>query len=241
MTNLLVTIPFSHFCEKARWSLDRCGVTYREEGHAPLFHFLPARRAGGNRTVPVLRTSEGRVIADSTDIAAWADTHKPGALLGDAAALAFEDDFDRQLGPAARRWGYFQLLPRRDSIELMRGHVPDWEVRVLRVVRPVAMAMMRRAMNVTPAGAARSRDKIDATFARVGELLADGRRYLAGGRFTIADLTFAALAAPILRPAQNVRSFPAELVLSPEATAQVAAWRATPAGQFALRIYAEER
>ena len=29
----LITIPISHYCEKARWALDRAGVAYRERAH----------------------------------------------------------------------------------------------------------------------------------------------------------------------------------------------------------------
>lgn len=241
----LVTIPFSHYCEKARWALDHCRVAYVEDPHMPMLHWRAAMRAGGGRTVPVLVTDDGRVLADSTDIAAWADTHRPGALLGTpastAAALALEDDFDRQLGPATRRWGYFQLLPREDMLDLVEGRVPRWELSLVRVVRPIATALMRRGMNVTPEGVERSIAKIDATFARVGELLADGRRYLAGDRFSIADLTFASLATPVLRPAEHTSGFPPDLELGERANAQVAAWRASAAGRFALRMYAKHR
>ena len=31
--NVLITIPISHFCEKARWALERAGLPYREERH----------------------------------------------------------------------------------------------------------------------------------------------------------------------------------------------------------------
>ena len=72
----LITIPISHFCEKARWALDRTGVPYREERHVQLVHRLYVRRAGGGTTAPVLVTrtacSRSRAtswpgrIADST-------------------------------------------------------------------------------------------------------------------------------------------------------------------------------
>ena len=243
--NRLVTIPFSHYCEKARWALARCGVDFVEDGHLPMLHYLPARRAGGGRTVPVLVT-EDRVLTDSTDIAAWADGRRPGALLGDggaqtAEALALEDDFDRQLGPATRRWGYFQVLPRKDLIATMGAHVPAWEMAVLRVTRPLALAAMRRGMTVTAEGAERSRQKIDATFARVGELLADGRRYLTGERFTIADLTFAALATPVVLPIEHAFGLPPRATFTGEPGDRIDAWRASPAGRFALRLYAEDR
>src|SRR5438270_1541709 len=92
---VLITIPISHYCEKARWALDRAGVAYREEPHLPLFHYTGTFRAGGGRTVPVLVTDDG-VLADSTDIVAWADARRPGSLLPEspAEALALEDDFD---------------------------------------------------------------------------------------------------------------------------------------------------
>ena len=34
---ILITIPLSHYCEKARWALDRVALSYREEPHAPRF------------------------------------------------------------------------------------------------------------------------------------------------------------------------------------------------------------
>ncbi len=55
----LITIPISHFCEKARWALDRAGIGYREERHVQGIHQIVARRAGGGSTVPVLITPDG--------------------------------------------------------------------------------------------------------------------------------------------------------------------------------------
>ena len=37
MTPTLITISFSHYCEKARWALDRCGIEFRERANLPLF------------------------------------------------------------------------------------------------------------------------------------------------------------------------------------------------------------
>src|ERR1700728_3679182 len=57
----LITIPISHYCEKARWALDRVGLPYREERHVQGIHQLAARRAGGGVTVPVLVTPDGPI------------------------------------------------------------------------------------------------------------------------------------------------------------------------------------
>ena len=40
----LYTFGLSHYCEKARWSLDLCGVPYQEVRWAPGPHLLTARR-----------------------------------------------------------------------------------------------------------------------------------------------------------------------------------------------------
>ena len=47
--NVLITIPISHYCEKARWALDRAGVDYEEHPHLQLIHRIAVRRAGGVR------------------------------------------------------------------------------------------------------------------------------------------------------------------------------------------------
>jgi glutathione S-transferase len=245
MATRLITIPFSHYCEKARWALERVGVAYTEDGHLPLFHYLPARRAGGSRTVPVLVDGK-TVIADSTDILAWADARDPGALLpadpvDRAAALQLEDDLDRELGPATRRWAYFHLLPRRDLEHLLVRGVPRWERLALAATRPLAVRFLARSLKIDEAGAERSRRKIEAMFERVGELVADGRRFLVGDRFSVADLTFAALAAPILMPPAYPVALPSLADFEGAPRERLEAWRASPAGRFGLRLYDTER
>src|SRR4051812_2949036 len=72
----LITIPISHYCEKARWALERVGIPYREERHVQGIHQLAARHAGGGITVPVLVTPDG-VLRESAEILAWVDKRTP--------------------------------------------------------------------------------------------------------------------------------------------------------------------
>jgi glutathione S-transferase len=69
----------------------------------------------------------------------------------------------------------------------------------------------------------------------------DGRRYLAGDQFTAADLTFAALSAPVTLPPEYAGFIIAFEELPAVARSLVARYRDTPAGAFALRIYADHR
>ena len=53
----LITIPMSHYCEKARWALDRLGLRYVEERHLQVFHYPRTYWFSRGPTVPVLITS----------------------------------------------------------------------------------------------------------------------------------------------------------------------------------------
>jgi glutathione S-transferase len=72
----LITIPISHYSEKARWALERAEMRYREERHVQGIHRVAARRAGGGSTVPVLVTPDG-AIGRSGEILAWVDERTP--------------------------------------------------------------------------------------------------------------------------------------------------------------------
>ena len=58
-TPVLITIPISHYCEKARWALERACIPYTERQHMQGLHRVAVRRAGGGQTAPVLVTAEG--------------------------------------------------------------------------------------------------------------------------------------------------------------------------------------
>jgi len=249
MTPRLVTIAVSHYCEKARWALDRLGLAYDEECHPPALHALTALRTGGRRTVPVLVTDEG-TFPDSSEILAHLDRSAPpeGRLYPTEEEArreveALEERFDEALGPHVRRWAYAHLLDRKDLVAPFACHgVRRRSERVaFRWGYPVLKALMRKAMHISPESAERSRQRIEEVLAEVDARLADGRRYLAGERFTAADLTFAALAAPALCPPEYGGPYLPLADLPPAMRADVERWRETPAGRLGLRLYGEER
>lgn len=246
MTARLIAIPFSHYCEKARWALDRRGISFVEEGHLPVFHTRATKPAGG-RSTPLLVVEGGPTLRDSTDILHFADDvgtrGEPLFPAGDDDTTTLEDRFDEALGPHVRRLGYFFLLDHRPAIEALiaSANVPVLERRLAGNAIPVVKFVLRRGLKISPAGAARSRARIEEVFAEVEQRLRDGRRYLTGDRFTAADLTFASLAAPLLMPPQYEQRLIPLSSTGPAFCAEVEGWRATVAGQFALRLFAAER
>lgn len=245
---LLITIPPSHYCEKARWALDYANIPYREERHPPLFHLRATKLAGRGRSTPVLVT-EDEVLSDSTDILLYLDAHhgygwrpypKDPELRIETKKL--EDLFDIRLGPHTRRLAYYYLLQhKRLFLDSVLAGVGRTECALFRACLPVITRLMRRGMNITAESAARSLDYVRTVFASVDELLADGRTFLTGDLFSAADLTFAALAAPVVLPKNYGSRLPTLDDVPTELLAMIDEFRASTAGAFALRIYRDHR
>lgn len=253
----LVTISFSHYCEKARWALDLTGEPYREEGHLPLFHFLPvglatrgAKDKGGDSvssplSTPVLITPSGERICDSTRILRHVMSDRPETLRVDSEALALDAKFSEDLGPHTRRYGYHYLL---GDAKLLRrffwslGNKPQAVGAAL--LSPVYTRAMRKALNINAKGAARSKLKVQAVADDVEERLSDGRPYLCGDVFSVADLSYAALMAPslLLTHREGYGSeFPSMDETGGEAADFAREMRERRAGDFAMSIYDKHR
>ncbi len=243
MARTLVTIGISHYCEKARWALDRAGLGYEERAYAPGAHVWPVRRAGG-RTTPVLVDGDV-VITDSTDVLDHVQRHPdsrfrpwPDGPDGDR-ARAWEARFDDEVGPHVRRVVYFHLLAdKAATVAVIASRSPAGQVALVRATFPVLRFAMRRSMRIDAAGAERSAHKLEVVLADVERELADGRRYLVGDAFSGADLALAALLGPaVLAPYLPITPdvLPAPLLAFVDRT------KARPAGAFVTRLWAEER
>ena len=244
----LVTIPISHYCEKARWALDRAGIVYREERHIQGVHQIIARRAGGGKTVPVLVTPD-RVLRESGDILVWADerTSPDERLLpADPAARAEVEAlctrFDDALGPSGRRLMYVLMLPERElMLSFNNAGVPRWEDRLTRLGWPVITKFAERELGIEPGIEREDEGIVWREFDFVAELLSDGRPYLCGDRFSAADLTFASLAGPAVVPPEYTVALPQPDVLPPVPKALVERARDHPAGRHALKLFRDHR
>ena len=244
----LITIPISHYCEKARWALERSGVDYREQRHVQGVHRVFSRRAGGAGTLPVLITDED-VYTESEDILRYADARlEPEQRLFPAEpplrdeVVALCRRLDAGLGPDARRLMYAHMLPRRKELLPVNNlGVPAWEDRFLRLGWPLMRRIAERDLGLGPTTIRDDDPRVRRELDEVAELLADGRPYLCGERFTAADLTFAALAAAVVIPPGYGTPLPQPGELPGPVGAIVKSFREHPAGTFALELYRTQR
>ncbi|MBX3272951.1 MAG: glutathione S-transferase C-terminal domain-containing protein [Sandaracinaceae bacterium] len=247
----LVTIPFSHYCEKARWALDRAGLAYRERRYLPGLHVWAARRAlegtGAGRadahssrfSTPIL-LGAGAPLADSSDIARFADP----SLFDDPQAARLDGHYGEALGPHTRRVAYWFCLEEPAMLfALAKKNAPVPQALALRLAFPLLAGRLREGMKIDRAGYERSLDVTRRVADEAAALLADGRRYLVGDRFSAADLALASMLMPVVMPPPEhcgaVLPQPEALSEAPRALARE--MRAHPAGAFAMRMFAEER
>jgi glutathione S-transferase len=244
----LITIPISHYCEKARWALERAGLPYREERHVQGIHRIAARRAGGGATVPVLVTPQG-AIGESQQILEWVDARTPAEqrLFPDeprerAQVLSLCRRFDGELGPPGRRLMYVHMLAQRElALSFNNAGVPRFEDRALRWGWPLIARFLRRELGITPGIELADEAAVFGELDYAARLLEDGRPYLCGERFGAADLTFAAMSASVLLPPAYGVTLPQPELLAAPTAALVRRVREHPAGRFALEMFARHR
>lgn len=256
----LITFRFSPYCEKVRWALDRLAVPYQEIACLPLLH-IPivlahtglafrgrADAISSPFATPILIDPAGRCVHDSSAILDWICHEFPDAapwLAHGQEDRDLERHYSRALGDDTRRVAYSYLLPDRAGLcRLAERNASPGQARIFKLVVPVFQRLVARGLQVNPQAVGAARDRIMRELDGVEARLKDGRPYLTGERFGLADLTFASLLSPLLlvQPREGFAGrLPAPEEVSPEFQQLVASLRNRPAGRFALRLFGADR
>jgi glutathione S-transferase len=245
---LLWHIPISHYSEKARWALDYKRLAHRRRALPGGMHMVAAfLLTGGEQvTFPVL-VVDGEAIGDSTRIIAELERRRPDPPLYPEdpverrRALDLEDHFDEELGPPIRLVGWHEITRDPERLaELSARFLPPAvrdDPRAAAAAGRYASAFTGVRYGVKSEEAAhRARRKVVAALDRL-EAELDGREYLAGDAFSVADLTAAALFYPLVLPPEGP-----SLGDPPEAFER---WRAPlverPGSRWVAEIYRRHR
>jgi glutathione S-transferase len=203
-------IQVSHYSEKARWALDFKQIGHVRRAPPPGFHIPIALwlTGGAIPTFPVL-VLDGRAIGDSSAIIAALEEDRPEPALFPAdpderaRALQLEDFFDEELGPHIRLLAFYELINEPELFaELAVEAVPGPLAKAKRLTGAYARTYTSLRFGANSGRAAETaREKVIAAMDRLdAELAASAGDYLVGNRFTVADLTAAALFYPLVAP-----------------------------------------
>ncbi|MEM1414233.1 MAG: glutathione S-transferase C-terminal domain-containing protein, partial [Myxococcota bacterium] len=201
-----------------------------------------ADRVSSRYSTPLL--CKGRLrVSDSREIVRYVDaTYGDAQLFAPSEAEALDREYAVRLGPHTRRIVYWFGLGQPGMLfALARDNVPRSQALLFRASYPLGRRFLGRALAVNEEGYRASLEKVARVADEVAERLADGRPYLCGERFSVADLGFASMMAPAVLPPEYGAELPSPDALAPEAQAIVRRYRAHPAGAFALRMFREHR
>jgi glutathione S-transferase len=223
----LITIPYSHFVELGRWSLQIKGKPFVENGYAPGQHVLPvvATRLGSGKylskssyvervqgrpldekkaanarstAVPLLVLPDQRILTDSWEIATVEAGFEP---------LSDEDKtlYDRDLGPTARQWAYSYVLKHENKpcLDIMFTTNTGWLWRIIWwfVSSYLHKTLCKLFLPFNPQTNRECRDKLDAHFAQLDERVKNKKgKYLRGDTISLEDLALCSLGAVVVMP-----------------------------------------
>ena len=241
MALVLHSFPFSNFCEKAAWSLDYAGLPYTVQPHLPGPHAGTIRKLSGQTSVPILQDGD-QVVAGSDAIAAHANALAPKAgLIPDDLSQEVLDWQTRidAIG-ATLRWALFHELlntPKMACSVLTGGQHGQGITRYGLFFRTFCPLLRRMVRSEAP-DIDQARQECVAVADQIIEAMqSDG--YLVGNRFTLADLTAAAIFYPVAMPVGALGSSNArqEAGLTP----WLQSWAAHPIQNYVSGVYAKHR
>jgi glutathione S-transferase len=204
-------IPVSHYNEKARWALDYKGVEHERKAPPPPSHMAVSLwlTRGSSYTFPVLQL-DGRVYGDSTEIIAALEQRYPDPPLYPAdpedrrRALEIEEFMDEEVAAHVRLLAWHEAIKDRDTFnDFAAETLPPVMRRSTPLAGAVGTTFLRLRYRVArPEAAELARRRIEAGFDRIESELGDGE-YLVGDRFSVADLTAAAIYYPFVFPPEG--------------------------------------
>ena len=198
----LYQFPISHFCEKIRWALDYKNIDYKTINMIPGLHINQTKKMGIKSAVPIIK-HKNKLIQGSSEIIDYLDSEfsgKPLTPTNEAAkkdALKWENYLDKEIGITVRLCIYNILLNYPKIVKPFFTHNGPWYGSLfLSFAYPKISSKMRYYMKINSETAIIAKqqlllavDKLDSHYKT--------NPFLVGDQFTRADLSAAALLAPL--------------------------------------------
>ncbi|WP_273425584.1 glutathione S-transferase family protein [Marinobacter sp.] len=205
----LYQFAISHYCEKIRWALDYKGLNYEDVPLLPGQHIKTVQQLTGGKctSVPVL-DHDGHCTQGSAQILDYLDETFPERALTPAdpeqreQALAWERRLDEEAGPAVRCYAYHHFLQRpKVVVPMLAAGTPFYNRILLSLAFSRVDETMRKWMKINEKTSRQSRQVMETLLTDLAEAYR-AKPYLVGDSFSRADLSAAAIFAPMFQPAE---------------------------------------
>lgn len=207
----------SHFNEKARWVLQYKHVDHQRIGHLPGPHIPAMKKLSNQSSTPVLDWG-GRIISGSNTIIEFVDSQVTDPPLYPSApeqreeVIAWCKRLDDELGPAVRTLVWSAMINHASyAISVFGRGKSRAALFFYSLMFPFLKSVIGKANGVNPENIQRSGEIVARYLDEVASAVST-TGYLVGDQFTAADLTAAALLAPLANPAHNDMQRPSPII-----------------------------
>jgi glutathione S-transferase len=216
----LYQFPISHYCEKARWALQFKNAVFEQINLPPGLHKIMIKRKAPSAKSPItvpLLTAGAEVIQGSGPIISYIDRmilEKPLGfsdrhLQEQSAELEFF--LDETIATLLRSIAYNMLLKdRKYLISFWSMDGPFYTRAWLTLTIPYLARLIKQMYKTDPGHVAEYQDRFNAGMDRL-DRVCESHRFMVGDRFSRADLTLAAILAPLNFPKEHPYPNPAPL------------------------------
>lgn len=201
----LYQFPISHYCEKIRWALDYKNIPHDNKTLIPGLHSKKMKKLTGQYSVPVIKHLNTHTH-DSSKIISYLEQHFPENPLNPESqenlqeALSWESFADKNIGPQVRVLLYHHLLQEPQIVsKFFTKDGPFYGPLFVKIAFPKLEKVMRKHMRINTETAVQAKEHLDKSLNTVLLALKD-KKYLVGDNFSRADLSVAALLAPLSMP-----------------------------------------
>ena len=245
----LYVIPYSHFCEKARLSLDLCKVDYIEHQTPPVIHMFSTlyHSNGTGTSTPLLITEEKKILQDSGDI--LKDLYDKGNTWlypNYKETRALEEYIEKEIGIHIRRVAYFHLFKTPELIqELVLRSATGISYPILKFFfTPIFTPMMQKSMNIYEKPSEKSFERVCVALEKLSDMISDGRKnLLETEKYSAADITLASLMYPITCPSsmEDICFTEEQVFQSNGLKTLIEKLKKYPAFEYALKVHQDLR
>jgi glutathione S-transferase len=204
-TVILHQFPSSHYNEKARWVLTYKHIDHTRQSYLPGPHISQIKKLSGQSSVPVLEW-DGEIVPGSDTIIEYVESKVPARPLFPAEPAEKQEvvdwcrRLDKELGPAVRTIAWAGMINHnRYATSVFGKGKPRFTMFFYRLAFPFVKPLIAKANGVNPENIEKSKLIVQSYLDEINEAVSN-TGYLVGAQFSAADLTAAALLAPIANP-----------------------------------------
>lgn len=247
----LVSINTSGHAEIAKWVLDINQIQYIEKNYPPVIGERKAARIINSQEVnnmPVYLQTD-RLIYSSESIIYDFDANLPEGKQLFPSDIDLQNEvyelyklFTTTFYTAVERYRYSELFKsKKNALTLLKKNITFLNRLKYRLSYGNYKKRISKKINLNNEDSIVFLAEVKNIFSHVDKLLSDNRKYLVGNKFTAADLAFAAIAAPVILPVEYGGAQTKFNEISEAFRHEIMLLRRSPAGQFVLKMYQEER